>query len=149
MTDRITLWKAGLAGTLLLTAACGGASMAAGADESAGTSAASEETAGGDYAAEGGETMISQPLGVEDQQAHDGYEDEVTQLMGDFDGAMELASPDCGRAGQLRDAICDLADRICNIAEDNPEHTDVADQCQDGQSRCDSARNRVGDRCPD
>ncbi len=137
------------AGVLVLVlAGCGGAAAPSTASE--GTTA---DAAGGDYAAEeagapeGGE-MIATPLGPEAQQTVDNYEDEVTQLTTDLDGAIELASPDCGRAAELRDAICDLADRICGIADDNPEHEDVAGQCEDGQSRCESARDRVDQRCP-
>jgi hypothetical protein len=135
---------------LLALAGCGGAA----APSTVGESTTSADTAGGDYAgeeeagaAEGGEMMVG-PLGPEQQDTVDGYDDEVTQLTSDLDGAMELASPDCGRAGELRDAICDLADRICSIADDNPEHEDVAGQCEDGQSRCESARDRVDQRCP-
>ena len=148
--DRNIGWKGPLTAALLISAACGGASMGAAPQES---SDASAETAGGDYGgaeageygAEGGETMLA----PQQQQTVQDYPDEVTQLLSDFDGAMELASPDCGRAGDLRDAICDLAERICTISDDNPEHEDVVDQCTDGRSRCDTARTRVGDRCPD
>jgi hypothetical protein len=136
---------------LSLASACGGAAMTSGsADGASGEEAgAAESTTGGDYGgAEGGE-MIAEPLGPEEQNTIDGYEDEVTQLVGDLDGAMTLATPNCGRAGDLRDAICDLAERICGIADNNPEHTDVATQCDDGRERCETARQRVGDRCPE
>ncbi len=149
MTKRSHSWHGATVGLLLALSGCGGAAT----PSTAGESAATDDTSGGDYTAEesggaeGGE-MIAAPLGPQEQDTVDGYEDEVTQLNTDLDDAMQLASPNCGRAFELRDAICDLADRICGIAEENPEHEDVGSQCDDGRERCETARDRVDQRCP-
>lgn len=139
----------------LFSAACGGAAggapqEATSADTSAGGEAESEAMGqGGDYSpgAEDGGGMIVQPLGPDQQGVVDQYEEETLQLAGDFEAALELSTPDCGRAGEFRDAICDLATRICGIAAEHPEHEDVADKCDDGQNRCATARESVDDRC--
>ena len=146
-----------LLATLLATlfaTACGGSSgmgdqEAATAGTSAGGEAeGAEEEASGDYgpgADSGG--MIVQPLGPDQQGILDGYDDDALALVQELGGTLELSAPDCGRAGELRDAICDLADRICDIADEHPEHTDVTGKCDDGQTHCETARQNVEDRC--
>lgn len=138
----------------LLATACGGSSGMAGqeaatADTSAGGEAGgAEEAESGDYgpgADSGG--MIVQPLGPDQQDVVDGSEDENLALVQELSGILELSAPDCGRAGELRDAICDLADRICDIADEHPEHADVTGKCDDGQTHCETARQNVEDRC--
>src|SRR5262245_17085471 len=43
--------------------------------------------------------------------------------------------PDCARIGQLRDNICALAARICQIAEREPANSVARQRCADGKSR--------------
>jgi hypothetical protein len=51
---------------------------------------------------------------------------------------------DCVEAERLRDQICTLADRICAIAEREPEREAL---CRDSRDRCERARQRVEQRC--
>jgi hypothetical protein len=52
------------------------------------------------------------------------------------------AQVDCPRAGQLRDNICALADRICVLT------SPTDDRCTDAGARCKAARARVEAVCP-
>ena len=65
---------------------------------------------------------------------------------GDLASHLQLAR--CPGALDLRDRICDLSERICEIAEANPDEEQVQEQCEDGQARCDRARDSVAGRCP-
>jgi hypothetical protein len=60
---------------------------------------------------------------------------------------LKAASPDCAQIGQLRDNICTLAARICEIAAQQPAHSDAAVNagllCSDGQTRCKRAIERA------
>ncbi|HJL04778.1 MAG TPA: hypothetical protein RMH85_05015 [Polyangiaceae bacterium LLY-WYZ-15_(1-7)] len=64
----------------------------------------------------------------------------------DLGEAFETATVDCDVARDLRDQICDLSGRICAIADETPDPS-TAERCRDGEARCDSARDRVDDRC--
>ena len=71
----------------------------------------------------------------------------VAELMVDFERAIELSAPDCPQAGELRESICDLAGRICDIAREHPSDVEVLDKCQRGRERCASAGERLAARC--
>ena len=51
----------------------------------------------------------------------------------------QAAAPDCARIVQLRDNICALAARICQLADRQPAGTPMADLCTDGKARCQAA----------
>jgi hypothetical protein len=51
--------------------------------------------------------------------------------------------PDCARVGQLRDSICGLAARICEIANRDPANSVASQRCADGKARCQSAAERT------
>ena len=74
--------------------------------------------------------------------------DEMTRAEGDLDTVLAAASVDCPRAELLRGQICDLAERICGIADRHPEDPTLAARCHDARGRCEKARGRVGERCP-
>ncbi len=61
----------------------------------------------------------------------------------------ELARPeaDCGAACNLAHRICDLSSRICGIAQRHPSDEELSGRCGDAGGRCDSARERVAERC--
>ena len=63
-----------------------------------------------------------------------------------MESALTLATPDCTTAWALRDKICDLAQRLCDIAGRSAE-PEVADRCTDGKSRCARATARVRAGC--
>jgi hypothetical protein len=71
-----------------------------------------------------------------------------SQLLASFQ-SMELAlsAPDCISAGVFRDRVCELAERICKLAGDNPTRG-VAERCGDGRARCTDARRRFSLGCP-
>lgn len=74
--------------------------------------------------------------------------DELVQASIDLDQATTLAAVDCSSARDLRDRICDLSGRICEIADDNPNDDPTAERCRDGRARCRGASNRVSQSCP-
>jgi len=51
----------------------------------------------------------------------------------------ETAAPDCARLGPLRDNICALAARICQLADRQPPGAPAAEYCSDGKARCQAA----------
>ncbi len=58
------------------------------------------------------------------------------------------ASPDCERARELADAICQLAGRICGIARRHPHDAELEKRCRDARQRCEGGRARLAVRCP-
>ena len=55
--------------------------------------------------------------------------------------------PDCGAAADLRDRICELAGRICAIAEREPSDGDVKQKCEASSGTCERARADVARIC--
>lgn len=53
------------------------------------------------------------------------------------------ATPDCVQITQLRDSICALAGRICQIAERDTTPTIATERCADGKTRCKNAIDRA------
>ena len=61
----------------------------------------------------------------------------------------QAAAPDCARIAQLRDNICALAVRICQIADRGPANSVARQRCADGKSRCQRAVDSAQTRgCP-
>jgi hypothetical protein len=69
----------------------------------------------------------------------------LLQASKELDHALALAAPDCGLARTLRDRVCEIADRICGLRDPNPN---VQVRCEDGKTRCASAKARVREHCP-
>ena len=65
-----------------------------------------------------------------------------------LEGALALSAPDCTTAWALRDRICDLAQRLCDVAGRSAE-PELAERCTDGRSRCERATTRVRASCAD
>ncbi len=75
----------------------------------------------------------------------DAYEDEIDDVDDRLGEA--LSDRSCGTARRLRDQICELAERICRIA-DGHEDDDLDDECEDAEDTCREAIADVNDRCP-
>jgi len=105
----------------------------------------SAERAPADDAVGGGATLEPR---VQQQGASDASDDSIPLLdeqrlaLDALDEALELAN--CDDAFRHRDAICELSERICTIAEDHPR---AAERCEDAETRCANARERVADEC--
>ena len=60
---------------------------------------------------------------------------------------LQPAPPDCAHIGQLRDNICTLAARSCEIGDQQPAGSDAAVNagllCTDGKTRCKRAIERA------
>ena len=61
----------------------------------------------------------------------------------------EASAVDCDVAADLRDRICELAERICAIAAENPDDALLETQCKSGRAACDRARQNVSVGCGD
>jgi hypothetical protein len=60
--------------------------------------------------------------------------------------AMLLGTPDCVRACEHLGTLCELAERICALAMQEPDR-EVDGQCADGRARCAKARERAQTAC--
>jgi len=60
---------------------------------------------------------------------------------------VSTTAPDCGRAKTLSQSICELTDRICNIAARHPEDATTDGLCKDARPRCEHAREQTQRRC--
>jgi hypothetical protein len=88
---------------------------------------------------------LSPPDEQQAQRAHD----ELRRLDGDLLRSDAQVTPNCQRVDQLRDNICALAVRICQIADGQPAGSATAAQCADGKARCKNAIERAQARgCP-
>jgi hypothetical protein len=56
-------------------------------------------------------------------------------------------APDCRRACELVDQICDLSRRICSIAGRHRDDVDLADRCSASEQRCRGSRERLSAEC--
>jgi hypothetical protein len=55
--------------------------------------------------------------------------------------------PDCSRACELVDQICDLTRRICLISGRHGEDADLAGRCSAATERCRRSRDRIPPGC--
>jgi hypothetical protein len=90
------------------------------------------------------------PAATADEQELARAYDELRRADGDLHAASaQAAAPDCARIGELRDNICALAARICQIADRQPPGSTAVDQCNDGKARCKAAIDGAQARgCP-
>lgn len=72
----------------------------------------------------------------------------LQSLSSDLDRALSLSVPDCSYAALLRDQICELAERVCNLADRNRHVPDLAGRCAEGRESCTRATERVRASCP-
>jgi hypothetical protein len=78
-----------------------------------------------------------------------GWEDDLDEMIDAFgrtDQAFSAAADDarCDDAETLKQAVCDLRDRICRIAQEHPE---ANQRCGDAYERCESAESRFDQVC--
>lgn len=68
--------------------------------------------------------------------------------MQEYEAAPHPASePDCDVAADLRNRICELAARICRIAENQPNDADLQGMCERATAACEDARRDVTVNC--
>ena len=141
-------------GFALLAAGCGGSAAPARSPEapaekaapSAGESqdAAEEAPAAGAPAPAAGYGRAPSSTKPEGEGAAQGTDIEAWSKQ--LEGALALSAPDCTTAWALRDRICDLAQRLCDVAGRSAE-PEVAERCTDGRARCQRATTRVRASC--
>ncbi len=73
--------------------------------------------------------------------------EEQGELERQLSEALARPEPDCASACEPSARICALSERICAIAERHPGDGALADGCEDANARCESARERVAERC--
>jgi hypothetical protein len=61
--------------------------------------------------------------------------------------ALQQATPDCPSARSRKQAICDLANQICQMVDRDPEIASVEAYCTDAKQRCSEAGQRTAERC--
>lgn len=79
----------------------------------------------------------------QDERALDGQTD-------DLDRALKLDARDCDSAGQHKDAICDIAKRICTLLDDGGYQAGTEDSkraCDSARRRCQEAGSRYAEAC--
>jgi hypothetical protein len=70
--------------------------------------------------------------------------DEATKLL---DDTVSAGAPDCATVKLLRDRICELAARICRIADESGPSAELSARCADGKPRCDRAKTKATGLC--
>ena len=90
-----------------------------------------------------------EPPGVREKELQQAAE-EIRRRDGELEQlGLQPAPPDCTHIGQLRDNICALAGRICEIADRQPSGSTAAEHCADGKARCKTAIDAARTRgCP-
>lgn len=84
----------------------------------------------------------------EERQLVADYEEEMAGFESELAEATQLqGGADCATAARLRDNICELAERICAVKENNPDNEEVVAMCDDGRQRCERATNDVAESC--
>ena len=101
--------------------------------------AAEAQTTSADTVGEGESEMVAEP-GQEEW-------DSLLSMDSQLEETFELANVDCDSARDLSQSICELAGRVCEIAEETSDPT-TAERCEDGQARCSRAQDRTSNVCP-
>jgi hypothetical protein len=82
------------------------------------------------------------------EQQSSEYAGRAMRLDEELTQALSLGAPaDCDRACSRKNTICALADRICQIAAEEPANATLAGQCRDARARCERAQKRVAEKC--
>lgn len=66
---------------------------------------------------------------------------------GQFERAIRPEQLSCGAAKPLRDAICDIATRICELSANSPSSTNSGADCDTAKSSCLDAQRKYKERC--
>jgi hypothetical protein len=64
-----------------------------------------------------------------------------------LDDAVKVSTPDCPSARERKQAICDLAQQICQMVDHDPDVASVESYCDDARQRCSDAEKRTAQRC--
>jgi len=73
--------------------------------------------------------------------------DRTRALRQQLDDAVKLSTPDCPSARERKQAICDLAQQICQMVDRDPDVASVESYCGDAKQRCSDAEKRTAQRC--
>jgi hypothetical protein len=71
---------------------------------------------------------------------------QLAQATKELDDLLAAGAPDCGAAKTLRDRICALAARICELAERNKD-PELNQRCEESKASCKRATTRVARVC--
>jgi hypothetical protein len=82
----------------------------------------------------------AEPTSIDDAMA------ELESSFSDLQKALQLSTPDCVTARQMRDRVCDLAEQICRLADESGGASSQR-LCGDGRGRCSDARKRYDESC--
>jgi hypothetical protein len=74
-------------------------------------------------------------------------DDLLADAAADDDSYSGESLSDCDVAADLSDRICELASRICRIAEDKPTDPDLQAMCKRATAACNDARGEVAAHC--
>lgn len=64
-----------------------------------------------------------------------------------FDGAMQPTALSCDGARPHRDAICSIAERLCELPAEEPSTTQPNRRCSDARYSCSRAKDKFKARC--
>lgn len=118
-----------------------------------GEMSASEEVAEPSSEASGEEADETQPHApLSEARASQEFEAQASEefdrlLAIDTSMVAALSENRCGEAERFRRQLCELAERICTIADELPGSTDVGMRCRDGRQRCTEASRRHAQHC--
>ena len=86
--------------------------------------------------------------GAPDWATGPGPSERARTLRQRLDDAVKLSTPDCPSARERKQAICDLAQQICQMVDRDPDVASVESYCDDAKQRCSDAEKRTAQRCP-
>jgi hypothetical protein len=64
-----------------------------------------------------------------------------------LDDVVKQSTPDCPSARERKQAICDLAQQICQMVDRDPDIASIESYCDDARQRCSEAEKRTAQRC--
>jgi hypothetical protein len=90
----------------------------------------------------------TRPTADEDRAAAAALQQRADALDETFSSlGVEANAPECTRACELVDQICDLGQRICAISGRHVGDEDLANRCAVATVRCQRSRDRAASRC--
>jgi hypothetical protein len=87
------------------------------------------------------------PEAEKKSSAHDDAVKRLSVETGQFERAMQPEQLSCGAAKPLRDAICEIATRICDLSTNSPSSTNSGADCNTAKSSCLDAQRKYKERC--
>jgi hypothetical protein len=128
---------------LAIVAAC-----SAPARETASAPTNAPERTSGDEAAASTSSVSSASDSATFVAPHHAHSPDYDRLLVQLDAldAVMLGTPDCGRACAHLATLCELAERVCALALEQPDR-DVEAECTVGRERCQANTRRVANVC--